>query len=226
MEDLLNFSNLTLVEYSSAVIVANILIAFVLSLLIAWVYQKTHRGISYSQSFITSLVMMNVLSTIAMMILGNNLIRALGILGVFTLLRFRTIIKDTRDATYLFFSLAMGMAVGTNNYTIAVIGTVLLLLINIILYKINFGSVIREGFLLTLVVDKEFQNNSYQQIFSKYLLSNKLLQIKTRSEGDGEYYFSVRFRKDDVRETFLKEIKSLPGVVFVDLVTSRDAAEY
>ncbi|MBT6691603.1 DUF4956 domain-containing protein [Candidatus Parcubacteria bacterium] len=226
MEDLLNFSNLTLIEYSSAVIVTNILVAFVLSLLIAWVYQKTHRGISYSQSFVTSLVMMNVLSTIAMMILGNNLIRALGILGVFTLLRFRTIIKDTRDATYLFFALAIGMAVGTNNYTIAAIGTVMLLLINIILYKVNFGSVVREGFLLTLTINKDFEESSYKDIFSKNLLSHKLLQIKTRSEGDGEYYFSVRFKKDDVKEVFLKEIKSLPGVMFVDLVTSRDAAEY
>ena len=151
MNDLINFSNLGVVEYSAAIIVTNIILSFVLSLIISTVYQKTHRGISYSQSFVLSLVMMSVLSAIAMMILGNNLIRALGILGVFTLLRFRTIIKDTRDATFLFFALAIGMAIGTNNYIIASIGTIMLSIINLVLFRINFGSVVREGFILRCI---------------------------------------------------------------------------
>ena len=102
-----NFPNLTLTELSSAIIFVNILLSFILGLAIAIVYQKTHRGLSYSRSYVESMVMMSVLSAIAMMILGNNLVRALGILGVFTLIRFRTIIKDTKDATYLFFALAI-----------------------------------------------------------------------------------------------------------------------
>lgn len=226
MEDIVNFSNLALVEYSAAIIVGNIALAFISSLVIAWVYQKTHRGISYSQSFVVSLVMMSVLSAIAMMILGNNLIRALGILGVFTLLRFRTIIKDTRDATYLFFSLAIGMAVGTSNYIIAGIGTVMLSLINLFLFKINFGSAVREGFLLTYLTDKNFTNEKFIEIFNKYLRSYKMLQLKTKVEGAREYYYSVRFKNDKEKDLLIKELQRNEGVEYIDLVSSRDAAEY
>jgi len=226
MNELLNFTNLYLIEYSSAVIVTNIFFAFILSLIIAWVYKKTHRGISYSQSFVTSLVMMSVLSAIAMMILGNNLIRALGILGVFTLLRFRTIIKDTKDATFLFFALAIGMAIGTNNYTIAAIGTVMLSIISLILHKYNFGSVVREGYLLTFTVKENFTAYSYKKVFDKYISSFKLLQIKSQPDEDKEYYFSVRFKDDANKELFLKELQALDNILFIDLITSRDAAEY
>ncbi len=226
MNDLVNFSNLGLIEYSSAIIVVNILTAFLLSMVIASVYQKTHKGISYSQSFVLSLVMMSILSALAMMILGNNLIRALGILGVFTLLRFRTIIKDTKDATYLFFALAIGMAVGTSNYVIAFIGTGMLSIINFFLFKINFGSVLREGHLLTINSSDSFSAESYKEIFNSYLKAHKLLQIKTIGTGEREYYYSVRFREEENREKFIGELKNISGVDIVDLITSSDAAEY
>ena len=121
MNELLNAARFSLTEMSSAVIIFNILLTFALSLFIAFVYKKTHRSVSYSQSFISSLIMMSILAAVAMMVLGNNLTRALGVLGVFTLIRFRTIIKDPKDATYLFFALAIGIAIGTNHYTIAII---------------------------------------------------------------------------------------------------------
>ncbi len=226
MGDLTSITSLSTIEYGSAVILANIILSFFLSVFIAIVYQKTHRGISYSQSFVISLVMIGVLSTIAMMILGNNFIRALGILGVFTLLRFRTIIKDTKDASYLFFSLATGMAVGTSNYVIAIMSTVLLSLIVYILHKINFGSVVREGFMFTFIADSNFDEKIYERIFKDKLSSFKLLQIKAQSSGEQEYYFSIRFKKDTNKGEFLKDFKTNPGVVFADLSTSRDSAEY
>ncbi len=226
MSELTNITNLSLVEYSAAIIVVNIILAFCLSFIISMVYRRTHRGISYSQSFVLSLIMISVLSAMAMMILGNNLIRALGILGVFTLLRFRTIIKDTRDATFLFFALAIGMAVGTNNYTIAGIGTVMLSAIILFLHRINFGSVVREGFMLTFVTKENFKEDMSLGVFKDYLGSFKLLQIKTQADNEQEYYYSVRFVSDEKRGEFLKKIQGLEGVVYADLVSSRDAAEY
>jgi len=226
MNELTNFTNLGMIEYSAAIIVLNIVLSFILSIIIAVVYQKTHRGVSYSQSFVVSLVMMCVLSAVAMMILGNNLIRALGILGVFTLLRFRTIIKDTKDATYLFFSLAMGMAVGTSNYIIAFLATILLSSINIFLFKINFGSVIREGYILTVTTNSDIQDNFYKKSFDQYVKFYKLLQIRTSSGEEKEFYFSLKFKDESLREEFVSAIKNIQGVDIVDLITSRDSAEY
>lgn len=226
MNNLLDITNISGVEFSSALIVLNIVLAFVLSMVIAWVYQRTHRGLAYSQSYVISLVMMTVLAAIAMMILGNNLVRALGVLGIFALIRFRTIIKDTKDVTFLFFGLAVGMAVGTSNYLIAFIGSAMLSLIILILDKYNFGSVVREGFLVTLVTDQNFNQDSYKNVFEKNLKSHRILQIKSRPGGEKEYYFSILFKNEGFSGGFINELQSLPGVKFVDLITGKDAAEY
>ena len=220
-----NFPNLALTELSSAIIFINIVLSFILGLTIAIVYQKTHRGLSYSRSYVESMVMMSVLAAIAMMILGNNLVRALGILGVFTLIRFRTIIKDTKDATYLFFSLVIGMGVGTGNYVISFIGTAGLIAIILLMYKYNFGSVARDGFLLTFIADSSFEGG-YDKIFSRYLDSYKLLQFKSRPNGEGEYYFSVSFKDNKKPEELVNELSSEHGVKLADLISGKDATEY
>lgn len=217
--------NLTLTELSASIIFINIVLSFLLSVVIAIIYQKTHRGLSYSRSYVESLVMMSVLAAIAMMILGNNLVRALGILGVFTLIRFRTIIKDPKDATYLFFSLAIGMGVGTGNYVIAVIGTACLTVIIFILNRYNFGSVVRDGFLLTFIADKNY-DNSHEVLFAQYLRSYKLLQFKSRPDGEGEYYFSVSFKDGKKPEDLVNQLSRNKSVKLADLITGKDATEY
>jgi len=224
--DLLNLPNNSLTELSAGVILVNITIAFLLAMVIVTVYRKTHKGISYSQSFVVAMIMMTILATIAMMILSNNLVRALGVLGIFALIRFRTIIKDTKDIAYLFFVLAMGMAVGTDNYMIAIMGTAILSVIVFLLHKYNFGSTVREGFLLTFIADGAITPDTYKNIFRTSLSSYKLLQIKAQSDGDQEYYYSVRFKKDDVQSGFIGQLKSLPVIKMAELISGRDSTEY
>lgn len=226
MNELLNTARFSLTEMSSAVIIFNILLTFALSMFIAFVYKKTHRSVSYSQSFISSLIMMSVLSAVAMMILGNNLTRALGVLGVFTLIRFRTIVKDPKDATYLFFALAIGMAIGTNNYTIAIISTFLMSGINYFLDRSNFASMVDTGFLLTLVVDKKFESDELTALGKKYLRSIGLLQLKTEESGENTHHYKIRFTDTVKYEDFLLDLKNLKGVKIVDLISGRDSAEY
>ncbi len=227
MDNFLNLYNSSLTELSSVIIVINILITFVLALVIVRVYQKTHRGISYSQSFVMAMVMLGILAAIAMMILSNNLVRALGVLGIFALIRFRTILKDTKDIAYLFFVLAIGMAIGTNNYIIGFIGTLMLSAIILLLNRYNFGSFVREGFLLTFITDGGFAPDAYKKAFDDSLISSKLLQIKGLPDGEQEYYFSVRFKNPDQGPgNLVSQLKSLAGIKLVELITGKDATEY
>src|SRR3989344_5819984 len=195
--NILNLPMYSLTEFSSAVIVINILATFFIALTISWVYQKTHFGISYSKSFLTTLIIMAVLSSVAMMILSNNLVRALGVLGIFSLIRFRTIIKDTRDVAFLFFVLAIGMALGTNNYVIAFLATPVISLAIYLLFRFDIGSIAKEGFLLTMMTSATFENNSEQKLFNEYLVSSRLLQMKTHADGEREYYFTMRFKNEN-----------------------------
>src|SRR3989338_10365740 len=128
-------SSATFISYSAPQVALNVFFAFVLSSLVVLVYQITHRGYSYSKNFVTSLILISLISTLVMMVIGNSLARAFALLGTFSIIRFRTAVKDSRDISFIFLSLVIGMAVGTNNYTIAIVGTILILLIILALDK-------------------------------------------------------------------------------------------
>ena len=216
------------VDYSLQTIVINIVGTFILAFLIAWVYKKTHKGLSYSQSFVFTLVIMSVIVAIVMMVIGNSLARAFGLLGAFSIIRFRTAVKDTKDTGYIFFALAVGMAFGTSNYEIAVVGTVLVLAMIFFLEKINFGSIKKHEYLLSFVVNQEAGGgNSFEGMFKKHLKNSLLLNINSKKDGKAsEMTYHVTFVDEKNSNEFVKELSGMTGVEKVHLITSREDVEY
>jgi len=221
-----NFLNLTSTEFSAAIIVFNLILAFALSLVIAWVYKKTHKGLSYSQSFLFTVVIVGILGAVVMMVVQNNIVGAFALLGAFSLIRFRTILKETRDVAFVFFSLVIGVAIGTSNYAIAVISTIIISLIILILSRRNFGSVIKSGFLITFAANNAFPNEGYEEIFKKHLSSYNLLHIKALGKNLKEYSFAINFRNEKETDQFLKDLLAKPGVENADLISGKTAVEY
>src|SRR3989338_4642169 len=216
------------VGYSIQQIVLNIVLTFVLAFIIALVYKKTHKGLAYSQSFVFTLVLMSVIVSVVMMVIGNSLARAFGLLGAFSIIRFRTAVKDTKDTGYIFFALAVGMAVGTGSYSIAVIGAVLILLMILALDKINFGSMRKHEYLLSFIVNHEAGvANSFEVVFKKYLKNSMLLNINSKRDGQAsEMTYHVSFVDEGKKEEFVKELSGMFGVEKVHLITSKENVEY
>src|SRR6187549_755954 len=102
-----------------------LLLAFAMGHIIAWVYMLTHAGLSYSRSFVNALVLMPTIVSIVMGVLANSLITAFGMMAVFAIVRFRNILRDTLDTTYVLTSIVIGMATGTQKYASAILGCAL-----------------------------------------------------------------------------------------------------
>ena len=118
----------------------SLLLAFILGQVLAWVYCLTHSGLSYSRTFVQSLVVITVVVAIIMAVIGNNIITAFGLMGALAIIRFRNVIKDTRDIVFIFCALVVGMATGSQRFTIAILGTVFLCMLSLYLHYTNFGS--------------------------------------------------------------------------------------
>lgn len=118
----------------------SLLLAFVLGQLIAWVYRRTHSGLSYSRSFTESMVLITMVVTLVMFVIGNNIVTAFGLIGALAIIRFRNVLKDTRDTVFVFFALVLGMALGSLRYGPAILGTLLLLAATVYLNWIRFGT--------------------------------------------------------------------------------------
>ena len=112
----------------------------ILAMLISLIYRRTHTGLSYSRSFVLSIVIMSVTVTFIMLIIGSNLARAFSLVGALSIVRYRNAIKDTQDISYIFLALAVGMACGTKLYGMAIIFTGFSGGLMLLLDKISFGS--------------------------------------------------------------------------------------
>jgi len=117
-----------------------LLLAFAMGHLIAWVYMLTHSGLSYSRSFVNALVLMPTIVAIVMGVLSNNLITAFGMMAVFAIVRFRNILRDTLDTTYVLTVLVIGLACGSQKFTTAVIGCGLMSIGMLYMWTTSFGS--------------------------------------------------------------------------------------
>jgi uncharacterized membrane protein YhiD involved in acid resistance len=121
--DILNITDLTS-EFAVMDMVLVMVLSFALSAFIGWVYKITHRGTSYTQSFVFTLVLNGMIVALVMLIVGSDIARAFSLVGALSIIRFRNAVKETRDVGFIFFTMAIGMAVGTRFYLLAVIGTI------------------------------------------------------------------------------------------------------
>ena len=95
------------------------MLSFVLCAVVGFVYRVTHRGISYSQTYVQTLVFMGMVVSLVMLVVGSNIARAFALVGALSIIRFRNAIKETRDVGFIFLAMAIGMATGTRFYILA-----------------------------------------------------------------------------------------------------------
>jgi len=223
-----NFYNFIGTELSIAIIVFNLLYSFALQLAIVWVYKKTHRGLSHSQSFLFTMVIIGVLGTVVLMVVQNNLIGAFALLGAFSLIRFRTIVKETRDVAFIFFALATGVAVGTNNYSVALVATLLISVMIVALSRYGFGLITKEsvsGFVLTFESGAAFALPAFEQKLAAYGVIEPL-HVKHRQGKGGHYAYSVHFKDPRELDRASGELAHFPGIERFEFITSKHSVEY
>lgn len=108
-----------------------------LSLFVAWVYYVTHRKKGYSKEFIQTLVFISTVVSSVMLVIGNNLAGAFGLIGAVSIIRFRTKVKNPQDTAYIFFVVAIGVACGFKYYYVALASTLFIGTLLIIFSKLN-----------------------------------------------------------------------------------------
>ena len=90
-------------------------------LIIAFVYRKTYRGVLFSPSFATTLIMLTMITTPVVMCIGSNIALSMGMVGALSIVRFRTAVKDPMDTAYMFWALTMGILLGAGLYLVALV---------------------------------------------------------------------------------------------------------
>ncbi|MFC1641622.1 DUF4956 domain-containing protein [Myxococcota bacterium] len=195
-------------------------LSLVLSLILGWVYRTTHRGVSYSQSYVHTLVIFGTVVAFIMLIIGSNIARAFTLVGALSIIRFRHAVKDPRDIGFVFMTMAVGMACGTRFYAFAVFATLCLSGTVILMYKLNlFAKIIRERILIVRIPSGVDYEATFAEVFRKYLDEFSLISMETVGESEfQEAVYSVVLRTSAEPTRFLEAVREVNGNNKVSLV--------
>ena len=215
--------------YNPEEVILNLLTAFFLGFIISLVYKKTHKGLSYSQSFVLTNIFVAVIVAMVIMVIGNNLARAFALVGALSIIRFRTVVKDTKDTAYIFWSLAAGMAAGTGSYFLAASGTTIITMIALVLNYTNYGSIFKSEFIIQFRSqnEKDQDKKDYQKIFTNFCKTSTLLNAEASSDNSSlKLSFDIVLKEGKSYEDFIKELSNLQSLSEVVAVAAKNDVDY
>ncbi len=195
-------------------------LSFVLALVIGWVYRSTHRGVSYSQTYVHTLVIFSVVVAFIMLIIGSNIARAFTLVGALSIVRFRHAVKEPRDIGFVFSAMAIGMACGTRFYMLAIFATICLSAIIMTMEKLNFfAKVVRERILIVRLPNEADYEETFADVFRKHLDEFNLISMETVGEMQfQEAIYSVVLKPSCEPNALLEAVRSVNGNNKVSLI--------
>ncbi len=201
--------------------------SFVLCQACAAVYSWTYRGLSYARGFVQSLVITGLVSTMLMLAIGNNVARGLGLLGTLALVRYRATLRDTRDMSFVFACLAIGITCGVQTYVVALVGTVLFCIFSLWIAYSDFGS--RRDFdgLLRFQTPPDPDVDRHCVAVLRQYCSNFIL-INLREMAQGrvmERAYQVRLRDPSLNVALVMALRTVPHVDGVAILMQDQTVE-
>ena len=191
-----------------------LLLAFVCGHAIAWVYMFTHTGLSYSRSFVNSLVVIPTIVSMVMLVLSNNLVTAFGLMAVFAIVRFRNILRDTLDTSFILSVIVVGMACGTLKFATAIAGCLMICLIMFYIRMTSFGTRHRYDTILNLHWERTAPEvEELNKSLERHSRRSRWVSERTVDGSTGvDFSYRLLLRDPSRLEDLLAELRQLDGV--------------
>ncbi len=218
------FQQLDLFPITIYTVIGNLVVSFLCGIVISLVYRFVYKGPSYSVTFVNSLVILSMITSVVILVIGNNLARAFGLVGAMSIIRFRTAVRDVQDIVFIFFALSIGMATGVGLYSVAITGTLLISLAIILLSLSNFGSVRKREFMLQLTYYSSPENDQLiDQIIRRHCKKVKLVNLKNvGSENVIEAFYHISLKQEKKNTLLLTDLSTSAKVLNVNLYFDED----
>lgn len=195
-------------------------------------YRLTHEGSIYSTKFNITLLTLTILTTTVMTVIGNNVALSLGMVGALSIVRFRTSIKDSRDTTYIFWTIIIGICCGVGDYMVAGIGSAGVFLVLLVL-----GRVKNENRMLLVVRGKFEKEDDIRKTVFEYFTKPPVMKAENTSGGSVELIYELDRRsmaasakretaqaaaEGRQRASIIRKLRDLGDIEYVNIVVQSD----
>jgi len=206
---------------------APLLLAFVCGHVIAWIYMYTHSGLSYSRSYVNTLILLPVLVALVMMILSNNVVLAFGLMAIFAMVRFRSVLRDTLDTAYVLATIVLGLACGTLKFSSAICGLAVTALIMLYFWFSGFGRRQRYDLILNVQwLRPASELDELRLLLKRHARSMFCSSQRSREDDSGvDVSYRLLLRDSERSHDLVSEVRSLTGVAHVTALQAGEESE-
>jgi len=158
-----------------------------------------------------------------LLVIGNNLATAFGLVGAMSIIRFRTAVRDVQDIVFIFFSLGIGMASGVGLYMVAVIGTVFICLVLLLLSNTNVFQTADVNYLIHITYKPSEIKDEVKEALRKNTNSLKVVNVRALDEKDFiEVYYNMKLKKGVEKELLIRKLKNFDDVRDINIYFDDD----
>lgn len=185
---------------------------------VAWIYRRARGSAAASGSFPGTLILLAVLIAMVTQVIGDNVARAFSLVGALSIVRFRTVVRDTQDTAYVIFAVVIGMSVGAHNLWVAVIGLVVVGTAAWLLCRSAAGDD-SPLWLLTLRVGLGLDHETITgTTLAAHFHKRELMSVETARQGVSlDVIYEVQLRPGSTGDAIVKDLNRIEGVQDVSL---------
>ncbi len=199
-------------------VLARLVGAMLLGGMVAFIYRRTRGADDVSPSFTVTLVLLAILIAMVTQVIGDNVARAFSLVGALSIVRFRTVVRDTQDTAFVIFSVAVGMAAGASHPSVAFSGIAVVGLAAWVMSRGRLGKAPEDPYTLEVRVGVGHDPEGLlRDALAAHSRSRRLMAIATARQG---LAIEVSYRLELVNERSAGElVKALNRVDGVQGVT-------
>jgi hypothetical protein len=207
-------------------VLVRLLAAMILGALVAFVYRRTRPDAAIAPSFTATLVLLAILIAMVTQVIGDNVARAFSLVGALSIVRFRTVVRDTQDTAYVIFAVGVGMAAGAGQYFVAAAGLVVVAVAALAMKRKPGPDVPAAPFELQVRVGIGHDPHVLlAPVVAEHARDCQLLSLTTTRQGlavDATY--RVGLRHEDSADAVVRALNGIEGIQSIALrrITAED----
>jgi hypothetical protein len=190
--------------------------SIVLGIMCAGIYMFRHN---YSKNFVVTLALMPLIVQMVITLVNGNLGAGIAVMGVFNLVRFRSIPGSAKDIGSVFLAMAIGLATGMGFLTLAVIFTIIVAIVNMVYVMTPFGKQKEPSKTLRITIPEDLEYDGvFDEVVKRYTSEAELVEVTTTNMGSlFQLTYRLHMAQPGTEKAFIDELRCLNGNLKVSL---------
>lgn len=211
----------TLGDIAWETVAARLVLAALFGIVVAAIFVASTRKLVGTFTLILTLILLTILVAMTTVVIGENVARAFGLVGALSIVRFRTVVEDTRDTAFVIFAVVVGMAIGAGYIVVCLIGIPVVAVVAIGLGQLgtSWGLMGGEHRLEIRVGIGHTPEDKILVVLQEHLSAWRVLSIGTAKKGEQlEMNYAVRVLKPLGELALVRALQGVAGVEKVELM--------